>query len=89
MANHKSAEKRARQSITRRQRNKHFLTQMRNSIREIRKGIEGKKVEGLTDQLKALTSKVQKLVSKGTIHKNTGSRYISRISQKVQSLLKK
>ena len=85
MATHKSAEKRARQSLKRRNRNKHFLTRMRNIIREVRVMIADKTQDQLEPKLKEVTSTIQKLVEKKIIHRNTGSRYVSRLSRQINN----
>jgi len=83
MATHKSAAKRARQSVKRNQHNKHYLTRMRNLLRETRSLVKTEAKEKLQPKLNEVTSLVQKLVEKKIIHKKTGSRYLSRISRHI------
>jgi small subunit ribosomal protein S20 len=83
MATHKSAEKRARQSVKRYQRNKSYKTRMRTLLKDLRAlaatGIKDK----VKQQLPMATSLIHKLVEKGIIHRNTGNRYLSHLSRLV------
>ncbi len=78
MANSKSAEKRDRQRETRRLKNRAALGSMRTALKKARTAISEKSSD--TDKLvTAAISKIDRAVSKGTIKRNTGSRYISRL----------
>lgn len=80
MANHKSAAKRARQSLKRYER----ATQTRKSVRtfekKLRVAVGEKKWDEATSLLKAYSSKISKAAQKGYYHANTASRKISRLS---------
>ncbi len=82
MANHKQAEKRNRQRIKRRARNLMHLSTMRTYMKRVRKALDGKEANGevaassLPDAIQAIS----KAASKGVIHRNTASRYISRLT---------
>lgn len=84
MANHKSSEKRARQTIVRNQRNRQTLSTMRTAIRRVREAIEAKQL----DKLDALFREAQSVIAatrrKGVIHKNNMARRISRLSAQVK-----
>ncbi|MFN8287951.1 MAG: 30S ribosomal protein S20 [Chitinophagales bacterium] len=67
MANHKSAEKRARQAAKRRLFNRYYAKTMRNAIRDIR--AEKKEAEAKKSLPKVL-SVIDKLAKRGYIHKN-------------------
>ena len=73
MANHKSAEKRVRQTEKRRQRNKHVLSTMRTYIKRVRMAIADGNAEDATERLKAATQSLAKAASKGVIHRNPGA----------------
>ena len=77
MANHKSAEKRVRQTEKRRQRNKHVLSTMRTYIKRVRVAIADGNAEDATERLKAATQALAKAASKGVIHRNQARRKIS------------
>lgn len=67
MANHKSAEKRARQAVKRRLFNRYYAKSMRNAIRDIRgekKDAEAKK------SLPSVLSAIDKMAKRGYIHQN-------------------
>jgi len=84
MANHKSSEKRARQTIVRNQRNRQTLSTMRTAIRRVREAIDAKQL----DKLDALFREAQSVIAtsrrKGVIHKNNMARRISRLSAQVK-----
>ncbi len=83
MANHKSAEKRHRQSKIRNARNTHIRSTMRSYIKRIRTAM----AEGDIDTAKSVLEKtipyIDKAASKGVIHKATASRKISRLARLV------
>lgn len=87
MATHKSAEKRARQSLVRRARNKSQIGDMRTTLKNLRKLISEKKSDLLQASLREVTSKIQRLAEKGVIHNNKASRLISRAAKQVAQLL--
>ncbi|MCW5909269.1 MAG: 30S ribosomal protein S20 [Chitinophagales bacterium] len=80
MANHKSAEKRARQAAKRRLFNRYYAKTTRNAIRDIR----GEKNE--TEAKKALPkvlSLLDKLAKRGYIHKNKAGNLKSGLMKRV------
>jgi small subunit ribosomal protein S20 len=83
-----SAMKRARQAVKRNLRNK----AVRSSIKTILKKVESSIASGnREDASKALINAIKtlnKAASKGVIHRNTASRKISRLTIKVNALLK-
>ena len=87
MANHKSAEKRARQNDKRRVRNKAVKTRIKHLTKEVRLvSSETSKEEALA-KLKAVQSTVDKALKKGVIHKKTAARKISRLSRLVNTIV--
>lgn len=83
MANHKSAEKRDRQSKVRRLRNRINKTIMKNAIRKVNTAIEEGSVEEAKVALQAAIPVIAKTASKGTIHKRNASRKVSRLTKSV------
>ena len=83
VANHKSAEKRHRQSKIRNARNTHIRSTMRSYVKKVRTAI----ADGDFDTAKTLLEKavpyIDKAASKGVIHKATASRKISRLTRLV------
>lgn len=81
MANHKSAEKRNRQRPKRRTRNLNYLSSMRTFIKRVRNALAQGDLDTVNEALpKALTA-IGKASVKGVIHRNTASRYVSRLTR--------
>jgi len=78
----KSALKANRQNIKRREHNRELRSKLRTGLKAIRKSLDDKNVEGAKAALKTLQSLVDKMATKGIIHKNTASRLKSRLSAK-------
>ena len=83
MATHASAQKAHRQSLVHRERNRRFRSQLRTTLRQIRSVIDGKDKAAASKQLGAAVSLIDKMAGKGIIHRNTASRYKSRLSARV------
>lgn len=86
MANHKSAEKRNRQAQERRMRNRMNKSQMKTAIRKVNEAVAAGSVDEAGEALRKATSVIAKTASKGTIHKKTSSRKISRLTKQVKKL---
>lgn len=86
MANHKSAEKRNRQSIVHRQRNRSNRTRMRNAIKTVDAAIEAGSQDDAQTALKVALPLIAKTASKGTIHKKNASRKVSRLTKRVNKM---
>lgn len=84
MANHKSAEKRNRQRVKRRAHNLYFLSTLRTYMKRVRGAIAAGNVQKAQEDLPKAVTAVSKAASKGVIHRNTASRYISRLTKAVQ-----
>ena len=82
----KSALKANRQNVKRREHNRELRSKLRTGLKAIRKSLDDKNVEGAKTALKALQSLVDKMATKGIIHKNTASRYKSRLAAKVSQV---
>ncbi|MEM1007830.1 MAG: 30S ribosomal protein S20 [Myxococcota bacterium] len=82
MANSKSAEKRIRQNIKRRDRNRYWKATMRTSVKKVYKAVEKQEpTEQLQSVLKSAVKMIAHVSSKGVIHKKTASRKISRLTK--------
>jgi small subunit ribosomal protein S20 len=84
LANHKSAIKRARQSEDRRLRNRMTKTQVKNVVKSVRLAADEKSPETAAT-LKQAQSIIDKAAKKGTLHKRTAARKISRLSKLVKA----
>ncbi len=89
MATHKSAEKRARQSIKRNQRNTQALGAVRTFEKKVRTALAGGDAKSATEFLAAYMSKITKAAQKGVVHSKTASRKIGRLSERVSKLAAK
>ncbi len=83
MAQHKSAEKRARQSARRRGVNKVAKSEMKTLLKNVRS--EKDKVKASV-ALAAAVSTLDKLASKGLIHKNKAANQKSKLTKSVNKL---
>ncbi len=81
MANHKSALKKYRRDEKKRMINKVNKSKMRNLIKKFRKLIDENNIEEAKKLYPQLISRIDKTVTKGTIHKKTASRYKSRLTK--------
>ena len=82
MPNHKSAEKRVRQSERRRLINRANRSRLRTAMKELRSGLEkgGKEAAEL---LPKTISEIDKAVQKGVLHRNAAARQKSRLTTRV------
>lgn len=86
MANHKSAKKRARQTIVRTERNKTRRTQAKNSLKAIRSAIANNEKDTATKLLTATQSILGKLSKLGVIKPNKAARITSRLATQIAKL---
>ena len=80
MAEHKSALKKHRRDEKRRMTNKMNRSKMKNKIKLLKKNIDSGQLDEAKKMFPDVISIIDQTVSKGTIHKKTGSRYKSRLS---------
>ncbi len=89
MANHKSALKRVRQNSKRRLRNRIRKTRIKNLTKAVEAAIAEKAPELAMERLRKAQSYIDKIGhKKGTLHRRTASRKISRLYRKVSSLVR-
>ncbi len=86
MANTKSAQKAARQTIRRTEVNKSRRSEMRTYVRKIEEAIAAKDPKAAAEALRAAEPKIARAGQKGIVHKNTASRKISRLTKRVKAL---
>jgi small subunit ribosomal protein S20 len=89
MANHVSSLKRARQTETRTAVNRANKSKLRGSLRTMREAIANGDAKTLKAAYSATVSVLDKSVQKGVIHKNTASRYKSRLNARVKAVVTK
>lgn len=81
MAIHKSALKRARQTARRNERNRALRSALRTVIKKFRALLAAKDVSGAEEALPGVHRAIDKAVTKGVLHRNTGARSKSRMTQ--------
>ncbi len=86
MANHKSAEKRARVSIRRNTINSRTLSAVRSVEKKLRKAIAGKDKKGSAEIMVEFSSTIDKAAQKGRLPARTAARKISRLSKAVAAI---
>ncbi len=86
MANHKSAEKRIRQTKTRTATNKSRTSRMRTFVKKVEEAIASGDYKAAKQALEAAQPEIMRGVSKGLLKLNTASRKISRLSARVKAL---
>lgn len=80
MPNHKSSEKRVRQSEKRRVINRSNRSKVRTFIKKFRASLDSGKAEEIQSTLPETISVIDKAVQKGVMHKNAAARYKSRLT---------
>jgi small subunit ribosomal protein S20 len=79
----KSALKANRQNIKHREHNRQMRSRLRTALKAIRTSLDAKDVTGAKSALNKTVSIVDKMASKGIIHRNTAGRYKSRLSARL------
>ncbi len=83
MANHKSAEKRARQALKRQARNSAVKSRVRGLVKSVRSAIAEGDAAAAQSRLKDAERAMRKAASKGVYKKTTISRSVSRLTKAV------
>lgn len=86
MANHKSAAKRAKQTIVKTERNKFFKARIKNVTKAVLKSVEANDKEAATTAMKDANKYLHHCVSKNILKKGTAARKVSRLQAKVNAL---
>ncbi len=86
MPNHKSAEKRVRQTEKRRDVNRSNRSNLRTQIKKLRSALTASDANLSQELLNPTVSSIDKAVNKGILHKNTAARYKSRLTAHVSKL---
>lgn len=86
MPNHKSAEKRVRQTAKRNAVNTRNRSKLRTQIKKLRAALASGDKKQSQELLVPTISLIDKSVNKGVLHKNTAARYKSRLTSHVNDL---
>lgn len=81
MANHKSAKKRARQTLRRNARNRHERSRVRTAVKKLRAAIDEGDSETAANELKTAESLIRRAATKGILPKQRASRTVSRLNK--------
>jgi small subunit ribosomal protein S20 len=79
VAQHASALKAHRQSLKNREHNRQFRSRLRGALRSIRAAIDSNDIAAAKNALKQTISLIDRMASKGVIHRNAAGRYKSRL----------
>jgi small subunit ribosomal protein S20 len=80
----KSALKANRQNIRRREHNRTMRSRLRTALKSIRASLDANDLNAAKVALNKTVSLVDKMATKGMIHRNTAGRYKSRLSARLQ-----
>ena len=83
LASHASALKAHRQSLKNREHNRQFRSRLRGALKNIRTAIDGNDLGAAKTALKDTISLIDKMASKGIIHRNAAGRYKSRLTTRI------
>lgn len=86
MANTKQAKKRAKQSEVHRQRNASARSMLRTHIKKVIKAIESGNKADAQAAYQAAVPVIDRMATKGIIHKNKAARHKSRLSAHIKAL---
>ena len=86
MANIKSARKRARQAQVRRVHNMSLRTAVRTAIKNAKKAIAGGDKAAAAKVMQDSQRVIDRVVSKGVLHRNAGDRHKSRLAHALKNL---
>jgi small subunit ribosomal protein S20 len=88
VASHASALKAHKQSLKHREHNRQLRARLRNALRAIRSAIDSNDMAAAKTALKETVSLVDRMSSKGVIHRNAASRYKSRLTTRIATKTK-
>lgn len=86
MANIKSARKRAKQAIERRDHNMRLRTAVRTAIKNVKKALAAGNKDAAAKVLRESQRIIDRIVAKGVLHRNAGDRHKSRLAHALKAL---
>jgi len=86
MANHKSAQKRIRQTIRRTEVNRSRKTKVKKSIKALLSAISGKDKKQSAELFKTAEGQIMKAAQKNLLEKKAASRKVSQLSKLVKNI---
>jgi small subunit ribosomal protein S20 len=85
LAQHKSAKKRARQSLERRARNRQISSRLKTAVKYARVALAGDDASARKEALRSAEREIRKAASKGVITKKQASRRVSRLARRLNA----
>jgi small subunit ribosomal protein S20 len=79
----KSALKANRQNVKRREQNRQMRSKLRTALKAIRASLDDSDIDAAKAALSNTVSIVDKMATKGIIHRNTAGRYKSRLAARI------
>ena len=86
MANIKSAKKRAKQAVRRREHNVELRSRFRTAMKKVLKAIQQGDKTAAQARFKEAVPEIDSMVTKGIIKKNRAAQYKSRLNARVKAL---
>lgn len=86
MANHKSAEKRIRQTARRTEVNRSRVSRIRTFVKKVEAALEAGDKTLAAEAFKMAQPELHRGVSKGVMHRNTVARKLSRLSARINAI---
>ena len=86
MANIKSARKRAKQAVERREHNMSLRTEVRTAIKNAKKAVAAGNKDAAAKMLLQSQRVIDRIVAKGVLHRNAGNRHKSRLAHAIKGL---
>ena len=86
MANIKSARKRAKQAVERREHNMGLRTEVRTAIKNVKKAVAAGNKDNAAKALRASQRVIDRIVAKGILHRNAGDRHKSRLAHALKGM---
>jgi small subunit ribosomal protein S20 len=86
MANIKSARKRAKQAVERREHNMGLRTEVRSAIKNVKKAVAAGNKDSAEKVLRESQRVIDRIVAKGILHRNAGDRHKSRLAHAFKTL---
>ena len=86
MANIKSARKRAKQAVERREHNMSLRTEVRTAIKNVKKALAAGNKDNAAKALRESQRVIDRIVAKGVLHRNAGDRHKSRLAHALKGM---
>lgn len=86
MANIKSAQKRAKQTIVRNARNVAQRSMLRTAVKKVIKALDANDAKAAQDAFTSAQPLLDRMSARGLIHKNKAARHKSRLSARIKAL---